>query len=185
MESRSRRLLIRADASPEIGTGHVMRCLALAQAWHERGGEAILVTARSIDSLKPRLDEEGLPVRRLDDESGSLGDARATARLAREIGADWAVLDGYHFTAEYQRVLKAAAVRVLVIDDYGHAEHYWADAILNQNLHARESLYPSRKSDIRLLLGPRYTLLRREFWKWRGWKRTHPREATKVLVTFG
>jgi len=162
-----------------------MRCLALTQAWREVGGEAVLATALSPGGLEDRLVAEGLPIHRLRTEAGSDEDARATATAARDIGARWAVVDGYHFTGQYQRLLKDAGIRVLVVDDYGHAGHYWADAVLNQNLHARETLYPSREPDVRMLLGPRYALLRREFWKWRGWRRSHPREARKVLVTFG
>src|SRR5271157_406433 len=185
MGCRGNQLLIRADAAPEIGTGHVMRCLALAHAWREAGGEAVLATALSPGGLEDRLVAEGLPIHRLRAEAGSDFDARATAALARDLGADWAVVDGYHFTGEYQRVLKEVGMRVLVVDDNGHAEHYWADAVLNQNLHARETLYPSREPNVRMLLGPRYAMLRREFWKWRGWRRSHPWEATRVLVTFG
>jgi spore coat polysaccharide biosynthesis predicted glycosyltransferase SpsG len=110
--------------------------------------------------MEGRLMAERLQIHRLPVEAGSDADARATAGLARDIGADWAVVDGYHFTGHYQRLLKDTAMRILAIDDNGLAEHYWADIVLNQNLHAREALYPSREPNVRMLLGPRYALLR-------------------------
>jgi UDP-2,4-diacetamido-2,4,6-trideoxy-beta-L-altropyranose hydrolase len=162
-----------------------MRCIALSQAWREAGGEAVLATTMSPGDLENRLIAEGLSIHRLAAEAGSAQDAIATAALAQDIGADRAVVDGYHFMGKYQRLLKDAGIRTIVIDDNGHAEHYWADAVLNQNLHARETLYSSREADVRMLLGPRYALLRKEFWRWRGWRRLYTEEATRVLVTFG
>src|SRR5262249_40544839 len=70
-------------------------------------------------------------------------------------------------------------------DDHGHAEHYSADLVLNQNLHAAEELYRSREPTTRLLLGTRYVLLRREFRPWGGWQRPIPEVARKVLITLG
>lgn len=52
-------VLIRADASTEIGTGHLMRCLALVQGWRERGGHATFVTACESDGLRQCLSDEG------------------------------------------------------------------------------------------------------------------------------
>ncbi len=52
------------------------------------------------------------------------------------------------------------ACGVLAVDDYGHAGHYTADLVLNQNLHAREELYQDREAHTRLLLGNRFALLR-------------------------
>ncbi len=64
---------------------------------------------------------------------------------------------------------------MLFIDEQlGHAAHYSADLVLNQNAFADEGLYPRRDASTRLLLGPRFALLRHEFVEWRGWEREIP-----------
>ena len=95
------------------------------------------------------------------------------------------VLDGYQFQGAFQTRVRGQGVRVLAVDDYGHAGCYTADLVLNQNPHAREELYHDRANQTGLLLGTRFALLRREFWKWSGWKRDVPEVARKVLVTLG
>lgn len=178
-------LVIRADAGSRMGAGHVMRCLALAQAWQDAGGRPLFLMAPAPPALATRLLSEGMDVLPLQAAPGSPEDARETAGLARSRGADWVVADGYHFGADYQRLIKDSGLRLLCIDDYGHAGHYCADLALNQNINATEKLYPSREAHTRLLLGTRYVLLRREFWPWRGWRREIPEMARKVLVTLG
>jgi UDP-2,4-diacetamido-2,4,6-trideoxy-beta-L-altropyranose hydrolase len=180
-------LVIRADASSQMGTGHVMRCLALAQAWQDAGGRVVFLMAASTSStIEQRLVSEGVEVVRIASRPGSSDDASQTASFAEKLGARCVVVDGYHFGAGYQRIIKDSGQRLLWIDDCGHADHYYADFVLNQNLHAYERLYASRESYTQLLLGPRYSLLRREFLKWRGWRRRGiPRVARKLLVTLG
>jgi UDP-2,4-diacetamido-2,4,6-trideoxy-beta-L-altropyranose hydrolase len=179
-------LLIRADANTQFGTGHLMRCLALAQTWQDAGGTVQFVLARTTQDLKSHLTTESMDIVTLLDVSpGSARDAEATISVALQTGVSWAVVDGYHFGAEYQRSLKMAGLRVLLIDDYGHAKHYFADVVLNQNIGIDESLYLQREPYTHLLLGNQYVLLRREFWPWRGWRREISPEARKVLVTLG
>lgn len=177
--------LIRADASIKIGTGHIMRCLALAQAWQDTQGQPIFILANSVPALEERLKSEGMEVVHLTAEPGSLEDAQETAALAHQFETNWVVVDGYQFGSEYQQTIKNSGLRLLFIDDYGHAEHYYADLVLNQNISADEQWYQHREPYTQLLLGTRYTLLRREFWQWREWQRTVPPVATKVLVTLG
>jgi len=178
-------LIIRADASIEIGTGHLMRCLALAQAWQDAGGHAVFVRTMESPVQEARLESEGMEVVHLTAESGSADDGSQTATFARKMGASWVVVDGYHFGADYQQIIKDSDLYLLFIDDIGHADHYHADIVLNQNIHANEGLYVNRESYTRLLLGTRYVLLRRGFFEWRGWKREIPEVACKVLVTLG
>ncbi|MDY7003478.1 MAG: UDP-2,4-diacetamido-2,4,6-trideoxy-beta-L-altropyranose hydrolase [Cyanobacteriota bacterium] len=179
------KILIRVDASTQIGTGHVMRCLALAQAVQGEGGEAIFALATHPANLESRLKAEGMKVVHLPVEPGSIGDASETSGLAQSCACEWVVVDGYHFQEEYQHTIKDAELNLLFIDDYGHAKHYHADIVLNQNIYAHEKLYQNREFYTKLLLGTKYALFRREFWQWQGWAREIPPVARKILVTLG
>lgn len=178
-------LLIRTDASTQIGTGHVMRCLALAQAWQDAGGQATFAMALDVPALTARLETEGIHIERLYVQAGSADDWEQTIRLAHDLGARCVVVDGYHFKSDYQKAIKDSGLDLLLVDDNGDADHYYADIVLNQNLHAHENLYFNREPYTRLLLGTRFALLRREFLKWRDWKREVPAVGRKVLVTLG
>ena len=177
--------VIRADASPRIGTGHVMRCLALAQQWQQKNGAVLFVSAEITPSLGERLKAESMETAVITAAPGSIEDAEQTLAHARACNAPWIVADGYVFGAAWQKHIKESGLRLLVIDDYGHAEHYHADIVLNQNASADAQLYAHRDASTRLLLGTRYTLLRKEFTEWRDWKREIPEHATKVLVSLG
>jgi len=177
-------LLIRADANSQIGTGHLMRCLALAQAWQDRGGKVVFITACESGVLRKRLVAEGFQVISIEKPCPALEDWERTSQVLAQYPRAWVVLDGYHFDSLYQLRIKETGHPLLVIDDMAHLEHYYADIVLNQNLHARDLKY-SCEPYTRLLLGTKYVLLRREFLKWQGWKREIPEIARKVLVTLG
>ena len=158
-------LIVRVDAGANLGMGHLVRCLALVQAW---GGAAEILRAE---------DSDGNP--------GSDADARATAARAQAAGAAWVVVDGYQFGTAFQRTLRAAGLRVLCVDDNGEAGEYACDIVLNQNLHAEASLYRRRDDATRLLLGPEYVLLRREFVEPPRTAKVIAQAARRVLVTLG
>jgi len=178
-------LVIRADSSVKIGTGHTMRCLALAQAWQGRKGEVIFVCTQLCPALESRLLSEKIKTQYITSEPGSKEDALDTISFAKMTGAQWIVLDGYYFGAEYQKMIKDSGLSLLFIDDYGHADHYYADIVLNQNIYADMSFYSKYEPYTRFLLGTKYALIRKEFLKWSGWHRDIPEVARKILVTLG
>jgi UDP-2,4-diacetamido-2,4,6-trideoxy-beta-L-altropyranose hydrolase len=178
-------LIIRADASIAIATGHVMRCLALAQAWQDAGGNVVFAMAESTPSVNARLRSEGMEIVQLMASPNSVQDARDVAALARDRQAAWVVVDGYRFDSDYQSNLKNTGLKLLFMDDLGQCGHYSADLVLNQNVHARESTYADREDYTRLLLGPLFAMLRRDFKPWRKWQREIAPHGRKLLVTMG
>jgi UDP-2,4-diacetamido-2,4,6-trideoxy-beta-L-altropyranose hydrolase len=162
-----------------------MRCLALAQAWRDAGGDVVFAMAESTPAIDARLLSEGMEIVRLPTSPNRAQDARDVAALACDRKSDWVVVDGYRFDSEYQRNLKNAGLKLLFVDDLGQCEHYSTDLVLDQNVHASEKIYANRASYTRLLLGPRYVMLRNEFQAWREWRREIPATGRKLLVSMG
>ncbi|MBV8756666.1 MAG: UDP-2,4-diacetamido-2,4,6-trideoxy-beta-L-altropyranose hydrolase [Deltaproteobacteria bacterium] len=168
-------LLVRADAGPAIGVGHVMRCIALAEAWIELGGRVVFASADLPVPIEARIAQLGCRV-------VAVAGSEETVALAGEVGARFAVIDGYEIGPHYQHDLHNAGVHVLVLDDRGESATDAADVILNQNAGARAELYAGKRG--LLLLGREYTLIRREF-RAVAHARSVPETARRILVSFG
>ena len=177
-------LLIRADANAKIGTGHVMRCLALAQAWQDASGEAVFAVSDLPTALGQRIVSEGFSVERVPSKAGTLHDAEFAIALAQRHEPSWMVVDGDHFNVAFLDRVRSAGCRTLLLDDFAARASFPADLVLNPNLGATEEAYRSRGTTAPLLVGPSYALLRREFTSW-SQSRTFPQHGGRVLVTLG
>lgn len=186
-------LIVRADATLVIGAGHVMRCIALAQAWVRAGGQVIFITLTEISWVKARLAEAVFPVVFLR-ESGE--EQLSVIRMAVEcflehaspaefsVADAWVVLDGYHFCETDHCALRRAGYGLLVLDDHCHLPSYSCDLLLNQNVGA--SLFDYKGDIGASLLGPNYVLLREEFIANRGRGDVgHSSEVKNILLTLG
>ena len=185
MLSPDRRLLIRTDGGPTMGMGHVMRSIALAQAWRDLGGTVTLATALPLDGFRSRIAREGLTSIALAVEPGSRQDAEATVAVARSGGAGYVAMDGYSFGPDFQRTVSQAGVATACMDDYGHLDEYHVDMIVNQNLDSTDALYKRRPDTTRLLLGAEFAMLRSDFTKHARRSRVARTAGTRVLVTLG
>lgn len=173
------RIVFRADASVEIGTGHVMRCLTLADALRQSGAECRFVTRDHPGHLAERIRERGFAVSVLTASAGvsptrppdhaawaGVGweqDAHETLAAIGDDAPDWLVVDHYAFDARWEERLRPCTGKLMVIDDLADRPHV-ADLLLDQNLGRMEADYaPFLPAEATLLLGPRYALLRPEF----------------------
>jgi UDP-2,4-diacetamido-2,4,6-trideoxy-beta-L-altropyranose hydrolase len=152
------RIAFRLDADAGIGMGHAARCAALARALVEKGGECVYF-CRSNPETVAFAQEACLalcPVPKL-----SLMDE--SAWLCENLkGFDALVLDSYALSDEYIHAMNAPGRVVCCVDDNA-LYTYGCDIVLNGNLHARELTYRFGEKKPLLMLGGRYTLLRRAF----------------------
>lgn len=179
-------LVFRADAGSGIGSGHVMRCIALAQACIADGMKAQFFSRTGSDAIANRVTQAGCTLSVPPEFESAAEDALATLELARAPGrrAAWVIVDGYQFDAKYLDALAGGNVRLAVVDDLAALERYPTDIILNQNIDAEQHSYRA-KPGCRLLLGPAHALLRPEFSAWDAWRRPQAGIASRVLVTLG
>ncbi len=173
-------VLFRADAGVSIGSGHLMRCLGLAQHLHDEGMSCSLLTTAAEEPAVAHWREEEIGVREHPAESGSPEDAVATLAAAAASGAQWIVADGYEFGLDWQRAVREGKPKLLCFDDVGGAS-FAADLVVNQNPGAQDLSY-DMESGGRVLAGADYVVLRREF---RHLKPEASSGPPHLLVTFG
>lgn len=173
------RVLLRADASEATGSGHVMRCLALAEGLVARGHRATIVSAALPAGIRAAVEGRGIPALPISEGSGR----EALASVVADQGADWVVFDGYEFDEDDLRAAHERT-RVMAIADDAAMATYPCDIVLNQNVYANVEEYAGRTA-ARALIGPRFALLRSEFARLAEVARSTPDRATSVLVTLG
>lgn len=176
----SNTLTIRADCSSTIGTGHVMRMIALAQAWQAIDGKVCFIG--DVAPLATRLRKEGFSTLPMTASPPDGGDINTLINATKP--GDWIAIDGYHFDTNYQRAIRNAGRKTLVLDDVCDRNPYNADILLNQNPDAGKYSY-SINEDATQLLGARYALLRKEFTQHQDERRCIPDKASNILVTLG
>tara|TARA_R110002072_G_scaffold79391_2_gene183199 strand:- start:622 stop:1719 length:1098 start_codon:yes stop_codon:yes gene_type:complete len=197
----SQRVLFRADASVTIGTGHVMRCLTLADALRARGAECCFVTRDLPGHLGAVIAERGFAVSLLPVPFGPAPEGPPvhaawagvswerdlTDTLAVIPPADWLVVDHYAFDARWQQGLGDRVGRVMVIDDLADRPHA-AALLLDQNLGREAADYDGLLPEsCQRLTGPRFALLRPEFaaQRERSLTRRQTPQLAHLMVTMG
>lgn len=186
-------ILIRADASVEIGSGHLMRCLTLADQLRSEGEEVAFVCRDLPGGMFNLLNERGYQVAKIAwTESGEEAqqiDAGETIKAATQLfpaGIDWLVVDHYELDITWECRLRPHVRKLMVIDDLANRPHD-CDLLLDQNYYKNsdrryQDLVPVQCV---MLLGPSYVLLRPEFAEAKQMLRARDGNVKRILIFFG
>lgn len=195
----------RVDASLQIGTGHVMRCLTLADALQTQGVKSTFICRLHEGHLIQKIKQRGHETIELPAAQHYYPDKEKKLAHADWLGAhwiqdaeqisnalqmkkfDWLVVDHYALDIQWEQELRTHYTKLMVIDDLADREHC-CDLLLDQNLGRSpkdyENLIPPNAMT---LVGPRYALLRPEFAQWRSYslnRRSHGK-LQNLLITMG
>lgn len=185
-----KRVFIRADSSESIGTGHIMRCLTLAKEMANAADVSVEFVCQELrGNISFLIEEEGFIVNRIEPREpfDVAWDAEQTLSILNRKGATLLVVDNYQVTDQWIKLIRRLRdkIFVFVIDDLADRS-LSADALLNQNfLPEMESKYQYLvPKDCRLFLGPKYTLLREEFYNTKNVV-DEEYEKSSIVVFFG
>lgn len=196
------KVAFRVDVSAQIGTGHLMRCLTLADALKQRGTHIRIISRHMLEPFQGLLNAKGYEfvplahVARGRDvnnlaHSHWLGasqaeDAQETAKALSDMDWDWLIVDHYALDAHWESALRPVVKRIFVIDDIADRQHD-SDILLDQNFYSDMNLRYTGKvpPHCQLLLGPRYALLREEFREVREQIKPRIDQVGRVLIFFG
>ena len=200
-------VVVRVDSSLTIGTGHLARCVALANRLKQRGADvmfacralpgfdATAIRALGYDvSVLDAIGDHG--ARDFSDQSIAAGNTfwqtdataveAATDTWRHGARVDWAIVDHYRLDARWERRVRSFANRLMVIDDLADRLHD-CDLLLDQNFHSDPATrYRGRiPESCRSFFGPAFALLRDEFYQERRVNRLRNGRVSRLLITFG
>jgi UDP-2,4-diacetamido-2,4,6-trideoxy-beta-L-altropyranose hydrolase len=195
------KVIFRVDSGTGIGSGHLMRCLALAEGLRDQDVQVSFVSRELPGNLIPLLLSKEMPVSVLPapaattvnpgkNNPNNLGvtqaeDALQTIEALNGKKADWLVVDHYGLGVEWEENLSLYCKSLMVIDDLANRSHA-CDILLDQNyfpdnMQRYKALVPPL---CKKLLGPKYALLQKEFQKLRKEQAGKIRDFKKLLVFF-
>ena len=205
------KIVIRTDASLQIGTGHVMRCLTLAKGLKAQGAQVRFICREHAGNLIDTIEQNGFEVfvlpmlptltmtrpGQFETEpklfhADWLGvsqeeDALACKEVLKNHPVDWLIVDHYAIDCRWQSVLKNTYENLMVIDDLGDRPHL-CDVLLDQNYGSTPEKYRELVPEHCIILtGANHALLRAEFAQWRAisLKRRQNSEFNTLLITLG
>lgn len=200
-------ICFRVDASLEMGTGHVMRCLTLADALAADGAECHFICREHPGNLFDTIKIKGHHIHRLpmssasnnEDSSGLIlahahwlgsdwrTDAYQTCEYLGALRPDWLVVDHYSLDQRWEQKVRSVCSYLMVIDDLADRDHV-CDLLLDQTLNRQPQVYQTRVPEhCKILTGAGFMLLRPEFSKLRNYslERRQSGALKNILINLG
>ncbi len=174
------KIAIRADASTAIGTGHIFRCLSLAEKLRKEGAEVVFLTRTLAGHINTRIDAQGFRITEVPEPDDPAAYLPAIGLL------DWLVVDHYGISAPWETHARPFTRHLMVLDDLADRSHD-CDLLVDQNFFEDmdtryRQLVPESAT---IFVGPAYALLRPEFRQLRGRLGERSGEIRRMMISLG
>jgi len=177
------KIIMRVDSSQKMGSGHIMRCLTLAEKLRVSGAIVEFITRNHQGNINEQINSRGfknylLPNSIIDKQQHLTGyeqwlgakpntDADETIEIVKDMEVDWLIIDHYALDHNWEKKLRSYAKKIMVIDDMANRIHS-CDILFDQTYGRKELDYNKLiPADCKLLLGSENALLRPDFSKLR------------------
>lgn len=180
-------IIFRTDASVDIGTGHVYRCLSLADELKNKGADVGFIFMEEKGNLIDFIRNKGYGVYCLPASIDSDEELRLTNAILKGKGKvfNWLVVDHYDIDIKWESLMRPLVKKIMAIDDLADRKHD-CDILLDQNYNKNGSRYNGLVPENCIqLLGPEYALLRPQFREARENFKRENSEMKRVLVFMG
>lgn len=182
-------IVFRLDSSNLIGSGHVMRCLALANALRERKVKVQFICRNLIGNSIRVIKQNGFEVIELINKPNIQWeqDAKETISYLKQMEKpDWIFLDHYNLDIKWENEIRPFVNQIAVIDDLANRQHD-CDLLIDQNYYDKKTCRYSNlvPKSCTKFIGPRYALLRSEFKEARSLLKVRSGEVQQILVFLG
>ncbi len=198
------RVVFRVDASFDIGTGHIIRCLTLAEKLRESGADCFFISKAHEGHLINEVLQKGFKVYQLPAADSGFNhkgkhlahaswlgcdwktDASQTEAILKNICPEWLIVDHYALDENWEKAVSRFYGKLMVIDDLADRRHE-CDLLLDQNLvDDKDSRYQCKVSEnCMTLLGAEYALLQSIYEKLHHQVRFRQGRIGRILVFFG
>ncbi len=198
------KIFIRTDSSHKIGTGHVVRCINLANLLKSKYSDITFICRKLSGSISNRILSYGfklieLPrqikrnseIQNIQNENVWLNvsyikDVKETISVIKDYKVNWLIIDHYGIDFQWQKQIRKKVNRIMVIDDLANRIHD-CDILLDQNyVNNINNRYSKKVPDnCNLLLGPKYALLSKDYKDSKTFSRNFKRSRRHILLFFG
>ncbi|EKD75396.1 MAG: pseudaminic acid biosynthesis-associated protein PseG [uncultured bacterium] len=181
--------LFRVDASIQIGTGHINRCLVLANHLREENYNVFFICRDYLGNLIEKIKIEAFVVWVLpcDEYISQDEDAKGSIAIIENLNKkiDIMIIDHYGLDGKWEKLLKPYVKHIMVIDDLANRPHE-CSILLDQNYSTKKDRYRLfLPENCKQLLGPRYLLIKRTLSEVRQKRKNRENKFKRFLVFMG
>jgi UDP-2,4-diacetamido-2,4,6-trideoxy-beta-L-altropyranose hydrolase len=180
-------IFFRVDANNKLGSGHLMRCLTLADELIKFNATVYFICKKNTDNFTAFIESKGISVYELDESANFEEiDAQQTIDIVStfEKKPNWLIIDHYSLSIKFESLLRPSVSKIMVLDDLANRKHD-CDLLLDQNIFSVNRYEQFTPQRCEKLIGPQYTLLRNEFLTKRAKITRNFVDCKNILINFG